>query len=128
MQTPTDKNRRSLKAKWGATVAEEGWTPIPLRLIEGQQKLGIKPAEMTVLLHLLKHWFSADNAYVFPKQSRISSASGMSLRTVQRAIDSLEDKRLIEKKKMQSENSIYQHNHYSLAPLVKKVQSLDLNR
>ncbi|MEQ5821841.1 helix-turn-helix domain-containing protein [Halomonas sp. SCS19] len=121
-----DENRRSLRAKWGTTVIEEGWTPVPVRLLNGQHKLGIKPSEMTVLLHLLKHWFNADDEYVFPRQARIAGASGMSVRTVQRSIDSLEHKGLISKEKKQSEGSIYQHNHYSLAPLVKKVQALDL--
>lgn len=125
MNTPLEKNRYALRAKWGTAVIEEGWTPIPVRLLNGQSKLGIKPSELTVLLHLLKHWFDADDEYVFPRQSVISKASGMSVRTIQRSIDLLESKGLIEKEKMKREGSTYQNNHYSLRPLVKKVQALD---
>lgn len=119
-----DANRRSLREKWGTTVIEEGWTPIPIRLLEHQKTLGIRPSEMSVVIHLLRYWFSADQEYVFPRQSKIAESSGMSVRTVQRAIDSLEDKGLIEKEKKKEGFSTYAHNYYSLQPLVKKVQGL----
>lgn len=119
-----DANRRSLRDKWGTTVIEEGWTPIPVRLLEHQKTLGIRPSEMTVVIHLLRYWFSADQEYVYPRQSKIAESSGMSVRTVQRAIDALEDKGLIEKEKKKEGISMYAHNYYSLQPLVKKVQGL----
>jgi len=119
-----DANRRSLREKWGTSVIEEGWTPIPLRLLEHQKTLDIRPSEMAVLIHLLRYWFSADQEYVYPKQTRIAESSGMSVRTVQRAIDSLEAKGLIEKEKKKEGLSLYPHNYYSLKPLVKKVQGL----
>lgn len=115
--------KESLRGRWGTTVIEEGWTAVPVRLLERQSQLGIKASELTVLLHLMKHWYSVDDAYVFPRQARIAKASGLGIRTVQRAIDSLEKKGLIEKTLKKEGRSLYPHNYYSLLPLVKKINS-----
>lgn len=84
--------------KWGIDVVRSGYTLLPNHLINLNTYLvpkhQIKPVELMVLIVILSNWWTPG---LFPAASKkyISERCGLSVRQVQRAISSLERKRLI---------------------------------
>ena len=80
-------------AKWGES-ADTGFAAVPNALIWGQSKLGVSANEMLVILNLISHWWSP-NALPYPRTNTIAKRTGLTNRTVQRALSSLSKKGLI---------------------------------
>ena len=74
-----------------------GFTAVPDVLIRSQSHLKLSAIEMGVVLNLLLHWWHSDGEWPYPRLSTIAHRMGVSRRTVERAIRSLENKRLIER-------------------------------
>ena len=72
-----------------------GYTAVPDVLIRSQRQLKLSTTEMVVILNLLAHWWKDDGEWPYPRLSTIAGRMGVSRRTVERAIKSLEYKRLI---------------------------------
>ncbi|WP_370688260.1 helix-turn-helix domain-containing protein [Flavimaribacter sediminis] len=82
---------------WGP-AAEFGFQIVPDILLLEQRQLGISSEELNALLNLNAHrWRRKDP--VFPGTSTIAERMGVSVRTVQRLIRSLEKKSLVVRKK-----------------------------
>ena len=73
-----------------------GYTTVPTLLLQHQAELGISCLELAVLLHILQHWWKADQL-PFPSNGRLATLLGISARQVQRHIAALEGKNLIER-------------------------------
>lgn len=85
-------NTSKLKAsekKWGKTLLDAGWTLFPNILLEKQAALGLKAIEVNILMHLLTYWWDVDNT-PHPSKQRMATALGVSTKTIQRNIASLE--------------------------------------
>ena len=82
---------KALRDKWGKDLLETGWTGLPNVLIEKQHALGLDVIDLGIILHLVKHWWSAAEP-PFPSKRRIAQAMGISERTVQRHIAAMEGK------------------------------------
>jgi DNA replication protein DnaD len=83
--------------RWGV-VSEPGFLSIPDVLLMHQKELGISSEELNVLLNVLAHWWRPESK-VFPRTSTIAFRMGASLRSVQRAMQSLVKKGLIKRDK-----------------------------
>jgi predicted transcriptional regulator len=75
--------------KWGKGL-KAGWTAVPFVLLEYQHQLGLKPQDLNVLLHLLKHWWQKDRP-PYPGKEAIAESMGVKPRTVQRALSRLRE-------------------------------------
>lgn len=84
----------ALRAKWGATALEKGWTALPNTLIKNQRLLGLDPLEMNIILHLCSFWWSSATL-PHPSKKTIAAAVAVDPRTVQRRIAKLEERNLI---------------------------------
>src|ERR1700730_7740037 len=100
--------------KWGET-ARAGFQVVPDMLLKKMHLLDINPTELTVLLNVLMHWWYREKK-PFPRTTTIARRMGSKLRTVQNALASLEEKKLIERE-MGPNDATY----VNPAPLVKKL-------
>lgn len=85
----------TIAERWGDAVAS-GFTVVPNSLIRAQVELGLTANDIVVLLNLLVHWWHRDRL-PFPRTSVIAKRTGLSRRTVQRALKSLQKKGLVVK-------------------------------
>ena len=83
----------TIKEKWGDALTG-GFVLIPSALLRNQYKLNLDCSEVVVLMNLFMHWWSVDE-YPFPRTSTLAKRMGVSTRTAQRNIESLEQKKLI---------------------------------
>lgn len=112
-----------LEDKWGHKSLEMGWTAIPTALFLLQKELNLSPIQFNVLLNILLHWWGKD--WPHPSQKSIANRIGMSPKTVQRAILSIEELGLIHKQRTSREHRKYNgRNIYDLSPLIKKLEDL----
>lgn len=118
------KELNNFREKWGDKTSDYGWVAIPSILFFYQKELDINPTEMNVLTNLLLHWWESDKK-PYPSQSSIARRMGVSTRTVQRALDSLDEKKIIAKTRTSIHSPVYKgRNIYDLAPLVKILNSI----
>jgi DNA-binding transcriptional regulator YhcF (GntR family) len=109
---PRDRTR--VRDKWGI-VADAGHLALPFVLLLNQAKLGLSAEDMNVLLNYLAHWHAADRK-PFPHSITIAKRMGVSQRTVQRSLRSLQDGGFIKKiKKRHRKDPI----SYDMMPLVE---------
>lgn len=108
--TKKAKKSSSFK-KWG--VAGHRFTQIPNILLEGKKALNINDAELVVLLHLIKHWWTEDNL-PFRAKSKLAEITGKHERQIQRILHSLENNHVpIEKGWSKSPGYIQRIEHYT---------------
>ena len=119
-----EKENNSIKEKWGSNSSALGWVAIPTLLLFSQKELGITSSELNVLLNVIAHWWEKSK-YPFPSQGAIAYRSGLSLKTVQRALNGLEAKGLIIKEHTARSNSITKgRNIYDLSPLIDELDKV----
>lgn len=82
--------------KWSKPLMDAGYTVIPSVIIERQQALGLDPLDINILLHLLRHWWKADNL-PYPGKKLIAKCIGVDESTVRRRIAAMEKEGLIER-------------------------------
>ena len=112
--------------KWGARSSSLGWVAIPTLLLFSQKELKITSAEMNVLLNLIVHWWDKSEI-PFPSQAAIVYRTGLSLKTVQRALISLEKKKLIIKTATSRSDPITRgRTMYDLSPLVNELDRVSV--
>lgn len=88
-----------LEEKWGEKNLEMGWTAIPTALFLLQSELKLSSIQFNVLLNIILHWWGRD--WPHPSQKSIAHRIGVSPKTVQRAILSIEEMGLIKNKEHQ---------------------------
>lgn len=111
--------RDILNKKWGEESLSMGWVSFPSSLLFMQKSFNLSPTGLNVLLHLIMHWWEPSED-PYPSQESIAKRIGVSKRTVQRAMQELEENKLIEKTLTSREHPKYRgRNTYSLSPLVK---------
>jgi hypothetical protein len=101
--------------KWGE-VARAGFQIVPDLLLKHQKDLALNPTEMIVLLNVLMHWWYRDQK-PFPRSTTIARRMGSTLRTVQRALQQIEEKGLLLRQKGRDNLTLLDP-----APLVERLQ------
>lgn len=94
-------NRQSetqrVMAKWGE-AAVGGFQAVPDVLLKNQDKLGLSPTELVVLLNITMHWWYPTQR-PFPRSTTIAKRMGVDTRTIQRALARLQELKLLAKVK-----------------------------
>ena len=111
---------RVLEKKWGKSLIATGWTAIPNIILEKQHALGLKPTDVCILLHLVKHWWTPGEA-PFPSKKRIAQAIGVDPRTVQRRIEEMEKQGIIKREERRTPMGS-RTNLYHLEGLIAKLK------
>jgi DNA-binding MarR family transcriptional regulator len=123
MTTPLTQTSQ-IQKKWGGSLSE-GFLVVPAVLIRRQKELGLDCTELAVLLNLLLSWWNSDTM-PFPRSATIGTRIGVTARTVQRALKSLEDKRLIQRIRTSTGAGAETRSRtrYDLAPVAQRLQEL----
>lgn len=113
----------TIRRRWGDAVrsGRTGYTAVPNVLVRSQARLGLSTTEMVVLLNLLLHWWEPDN-WPYPHPAHIAHRMGVSRRTVERALGTLQTKGLVERLPGRSMNGGPHVRPYNLTGLVQTLQ------
>ena len=115
-------NSEDLISKWSKETMEYGWVSIPSLLLFYQNELQINSLELNVIINLVLHWWEKDkNPY--PSQGAIARRMGVSVRTVQRTLDDLVEKELLN----QTIEAIYRV-HFNRIEDVVQILGMTFNR
>ncbi len=87
-KVPTTGQNSTVFEKYGE-AAVAGFQAVPDLLLKNQGKLGLTPTDMVVLLNILMHWWYPEQK-PFPRPTTIAQRIGVTTRTVQRSVSSLE--------------------------------------
>lgn len=116
-------DERTLSRKWGKTTMGLGYTVVPSALLRGQARLGIGPTELAVLLHLMEHWWRPEDM-PWPSKKTIAERLGVSSKTVQRAVVTLEAGNLLRRNERYHKTGGRTSNEYDLSPLVERLKPI----
>jgi hypothetical protein len=81
------------EAKWGDALGM-GFVIVPGVLIRAQEKLGLDPTDLAILLNILLHWWKPGD-WPYPPPSLIARRIGVSTRTVERRLESLQERNFL---------------------------------
>lgn len=113
-----------ISLKWGAEVAERGFSQVPNFLMNINQFLDeeerLKPIELLILLQITSAWWKRDD-FPFPSMATLGKRVGASERQVQRVIKKLEEAGYLKKIK-RKRHGIIASNAYDLSPLVDRLK------
>lgn len=110
--------KSNVQERWKSDALSLGFTAIPtvLFFLQGEKKLN--SIAFNTLLNLLIHWWDK-NEWPHPSMESLAIRMGVSVRTVQRAINDLEKANLLDKKPTLRTNREYGgRNIYDLSKLV----------
>jgi DNA-binding MarR family transcriptional regulator len=99
-------------------VGLPGFSPVPHLLLLHQEALGLTSAELNVYLNIFMHWYDAGR-FPFPHTGTIAQRMGTTKRNVQRLINSLAKKGMLEKVPGERKHDPKQ---YDVRPLLLKLQ------
>lgn len=119
---PTKADQASDK-KWGKAVMKLGFCIIPSMLLRAQQRLGLNPTQLAVLLQLADYWWD-QNRKPYPSKQALSDRLGLGPRQIQRYIAELETAGLVKRIERRAAHRGKLSNEYDLSGLVDRLQKL----
>lgn len=117
------KSSRVADEKWGKEVMKAGFCLIPSLLLRCQQRLGLNPTQLAVLLQLADFWWEASRK-PYPSKQTLSDRLGLSTRQIQRYMAELEQAGLLTRIVRSADDNGKLSNEYDLSGLVKKLNEL----
>jgi len=117
------KNQNKAAEKWGKEVMDLGFCMLPSLLLKAQQRLGLNPTQLAVLLQLADYWWDNERK-PFPSKKELSSRLGLGERQIQRHIADLEKNGLVQRIERTTPTHGRISNEYDLSGLVKRLQQL----
>lgn len=122
--TKKPDSTKTSEEKWGKVTMSQGFTMVPSILLQSQRRLDIKAVELAVLLHILEHWWKADDL-PWPKKQTIAERLQVSEKTVQRATAKMEAQGLITRiDRFLANNNGRTSNAYDPAGLVARLHDI----
>ena len=124
---PTDattQRARESEKKWGRKVMALGFCVVPSLLLRAQQRLGLNPTQLAVLMQLCEYWWNRDRK-PFPGKKALSQRLGLSPRQIQRYIAELEQAGLVQRIERRASHGGKQTNFYDLSGLVSRLKELE---
>ena len=118
------KTTRKSDEKWGKQVMELGFCVVPSLLFRAQQRLGLNPTHLAVLVQLCDYWWESDRK-PYPGKKAVSQRLGLSPRQVQRYIAELEGVGLVNRIERRADHGGRLTNAYDLSGLVNRLKELE---
>ena len=115
---------RESEKKWGKKVMALGFCVVPSLLLRAQQRLGLNPTQLAVLMQLCDHWWDS-NRKPYPGKKALGQRLGLSPRQVQRHIAALETAGLVKRVARKAPHGGKQTNMYDLSGLVERLKKLE---
>ncbi len=91
-------------AKW-REAGRAGFQIVPDLLLKNQDALGLSATDVVVLLNVLMHWWFPDQK-PFPRSTTIARRMGVTARTVQRALGTLQKRGILTRVKVGENSSL----------------------
>jgi hypothetical protein len=101
---------------------EAGFQIVPNVLIRAQTKLGLDPIDLAILLNITLHWWRADEL-PYPRTSMIANRVGVSVRTVERRIEKMQDAGLIVRHPAEKTRDGLSVRRFDLSGLVERLKA-----
>lgn len=120
-QTANVDKLRVNEKKWSKTLMDAGWSAFPNIIIEKQAALGLDALDMNIILHLVQYWWLQDNL-PHPSVGTIAQAIGVTDRTIQKRIKSLEELGLVKREERRHTKNGSVTNLYSFDGLIEAVK------
>ncbi|WP_347253833.1 helix-turn-helix domain-containing protein [Leminorella grimontii] len=117
------KSSRVADEKWGKEVMKAGFCLVPSLLLRCQQRIGLNPTQLAILLQLTDFWWEAGRK-PFPSKQTLADRLGLSPRQIQRYMAELENAGLINRIVRSADHNGKLSNEYDLTGLVKRLQEL----
>lgn len=117
-----DAAGRLAAAKWGSAV-DAGFQIIPNVLFRGQARLGLDSLDLVILLNITVHWWLPADL-PFPQPRVIANRAGVSIRTVERRLESLEERGFLKRLAVEKSRNKLRQRRIDLSGLVQKLQEL----
>lgn len=120
-----DTSDFAIRKRWAGAVTggETGFVAVPSLLLRSQARLGLTCVEVVVLTNILMHWWHRSE-WPYPRLSVIANRMAASSRTVQRAVQNLEDKGLVKRLPSESLTTGRVVRRFDLSGLVKRLRTL----
>lgn len=115
---------RPSEQKWGKNVMNLGFCIVPSLLLRAQQRLGLNPTQLAVLLQLCDHWWDAERK-PYPSKKLLAERLGLSPRQVQRHVADLECNGLVARIPREGAHGGKLSNIYDLSGLVDRLKGLE---
>lgn len=122
-----DGDQSAFSKRWGARVADHGFTMVPHMFFALQAELGLTCQQAMVLLHLLNHWWTTTNGLPWPSKRTLANRLSLSERQVQRILTDLEREGLIARCSRYYESGGQKSNAYDMSGLVSRLKELEPN-
>ncbi|AXT35619.1 helix-turn-helix domain-containing protein [Phaeobacter sp. LSS9] len=114
----------SSERKWGKKVIDLGFCIVPSLLLRAQQRLGLNPTQLAVLMQLCDFWWD-DARKPHPGVKRLAERLSLSERQVRRYIAELEQAGYVQRIERRASHGGKQTNIYDLSGLVKRLKELE---
>lgn len=124
VQLRPPKAGRASEKKWGKQVMALGFCIVPSLLLRAQQRLGLNPTQLAVLMQLCDFWWE-DARKPHPGKKLLAERLGLSERQVQRYIAELEQAGLVERIERRASHGGKMTNTYDLSGLVARLKKLE---
>lgn len=110
--------------KWGKAVMKGGFCVVPSLLLRAQQRLGLSPTQLAIILQLADFWWEKERP-PWPSKSALSDRLGICPKQIQRNIAELETAGLVKRIARASVQGGRLSNMYDLSGLVEKLKALE---
>ncbi|MDT8328486.1 MAG: helix-turn-helix domain-containing protein [Roseovarius sp.] len=124
VQLRPPKAGRASEKKWGKQVMDLGFCIVPSLLLRAQQRLGLNPTQLAVLMQLCDFWWE-DARKPHPGKKLLAERLGLSERQVQRYVAELEQAGLVERVERYAAHGGKMTNTYDLSGLVARLKKLE---
>lgn len=118
------KATQASERKWGKPVMKLGFSIIPSLLLRAQQRLGLSPTHLAVLLQLADYWWD-EARKPYPSKKALSERLGIGPRQLQRYIAELEAAGLVTRIEHRAAHKGKLSNAYDLSGLVERLKALE---
>lgn len=118
------KAPKSSERKWGKKVIDLGFCIVPSLLLRAQQRLGLNPTQLAVLLQLCDFWWE-EARKPHPGVKTLAQRLSLSERQVRRYIADLEEAGLVKRVERYAGHGGKQTNIYDLSGLVNRLKALE---
>ena len=121
---PAKGSQRESQKKWGKNVMALGFCIVPSLLLQAQNRLGLNPTQLAVLMQLCDFWWKSERK-PYPSKGTLAERLSLSPRQVQRYIAELENAGLVQRIERRDSHGGKRSNFYDLSGLVNRLEELE---
>ena len=124
MRSKKAQEKSSTERIFGSKVYSHGYTGVPNILLRAQNRLGITPTQLTIIVQLLGYYFDPLRP-PFPSKRELANRIGITEQTIRINIKALEDNGLVAREQQKTRFGDYGSNRYHLTGLIEKLKKFE---